>query len=112
MHRKNAHACVSRRGEPRRAYPTRASAEQGARHALAAYGCHVVPYSCNACGGWHLCPRERQTPSRECRDCSKQAYDSEQAAERRAAIIERERGVRLRVYECPHGDGWHLTSGL
>lgn len=103
-------ACVSRRGKPRRAFPDRPSAEEGARHALAAYGNRMVPYRCDRCGAWHLCPADRHTPSHHCYSCSKQAYDSEEAAERRAHILEQERGTWLRVYVCPHGEGWHLTS--
>ena len=102
--------CVSSRGKPRRAYPDRSYAEQGARHALSAHGNCMVPYSCAHCDSWHLCPTDRHTPSYYSSACSKQAYDSENAAERRARILEQERGTRLRVYECPHGEGWHLTS--
>jgi hypothetical protein len=58
----------------------------------------------------------RRTPCHTCPHCTdshgqpKQAYESEDAAERRAEIILEERGVDLRVYECPYGEGWHLTS--
>lgn len=102
--------CVGHSGRPRRAYPDLSSAEEGARHALLSYGNQMVPYRCNQCGSWHLCPIDRYTPGHYCYACSKQAYNSEQAAERRARILEQERGTRLRVYECPYGEGWHLTS--
>ena len=41
----------------------------------------------------------------------KDAYDTPGDAERRADILYREQGLSLRVYECPHGQGWHLTKG-
>lgn len=110
MDRTITHPCVTRRGTPRRAYPNRLAAEEGARHALSAYGNRMVPYWCNRCGSWHLCPADRHTPSHPCCSCSKQAYESEDAAELRANILARERRVFLRVYECPYGEGSHLTS--
>lgn len=102
--------CKNRLGKARRAFPDRASAEEGARYVFSTYGNRMVPYRCNSCGDWHLCPEDRHTPGHHCDACSKQAYATERAAERRAYILERERGVWLRVYECPHGEGWHLTS--
>lgn len=92
-------------------------AQAGADHAQARYGSASVSYPCHRCGLWHLAPRDRQTPSTPCSYCQgadgkpKDAYDTAQNAERRADILYRERGVSLRVYECPHGQGWHLTKG-
>ncbi len=97
-------------------YTDEASARSGAAHALRRYGRAMTPYSCIRCGGWHLCPADRETPSETCRDCHdrsgrpKQRYVSRDAAERRADIVASERGVPLRVYPCPCGDGYHLTS--
>jgi hypothetical protein len=102
--------CVSSLGKPRRAYPDRSSADDGACHALSAHGNRMMPYRCTHCGSWHLCPTDRHTPSYYSSVCSKQVYDSEDAAFRRARILKQERGTRLRVYECPYGEGWHLTS--
>lgn len=110
MHSTKPTPCVNRRGKPRRAYPNRASAEEGAQYVLHCYGNRMVPYRCDRCRDWHLCPAERHTPGHHCHSCSKQAYESEEAAERRAEILATERGVWLRVYECPHYEGWHLTS--
>lgn len=110
MHITNYEPCVSHRGKPRRAYPDRRSAEEGARDAFSAYNNRMVPYRCDRCCSWHLCPVDRHTPSHHCGACSKQAYDSDSSAERRARILEQERGAMLRVYECPYGEGWHLTS--
>ena len=104
--------CMSRRDTPLRAFPDRASADEAARYALATYGNRMVPYRCDRCGFWHLCPADRHTPSHECTTCSKRSYETEEGAKRRAAIIEAGQGVCLRVYACPYGDGWHLTSRL
>lgn len=102
--------CVNSRGRPRRAYPDRATAEDGAHYALVAYGHRMVPYRCDMCGLWHLCPADRHTPGHFCWACSKQAYHSSNAAELRANILRKEKGIQLRVYECPYGEGWHLTK--
>ena len=104
------HNCLNRHGKPRHSYANKQSAEEGADYALKKYGKRMVPYRCNRCGSWHLSPIERHTPSHYCYECSKQAYSSESSAERRASILFREERVLLRVYECPYGEGWHLTS--
>ena len=98
-------------------YDTSEEAQAGAAHVAARYGSDTVPYRCSRCGRWHLAPRNRQTPSSPCGSCRgkdgspKEAYHTEQDAERRAAILARERGTSLRVYACPRGEGWHLTKG-
>lgn len=102
--------CLNREGRPRRNYLDQESASEGAHYALVAYGSRMVPYHCDRCGFWHLSPAERHTPGHRCHYCGKQAYDSEGAAERRADILGQERGTSLRVYQCPYGSGWHLTS--
>lgn len=97
-------------------YADEVSARAGADHALRRHGRAMAPYKCERCGGWHLCPLERQTPSETCPTCRdgsgrpKQRYATWEAAERRADISCSERGVSLRVYPCPSGDGFHLTS--
>lgn len=108
----NNPSCLNAQGKPRRAYLNRQWAEEGARHALETYGNRMVPYHCDQCESWHLCPANRHTPGHYCHYCSKQAYATENAAELRALILEREQGTLLRVYECPYGEGWHLTSKL
>lgn len=104
--------CVNRQGKPRRSFLERQSAAEGARYVLEVYGHSMEPYRCHRCGSWHLSPAERHTPCHYCHDCDKQAYNSEVSAERQALILEREQGILLRVYECPYGEGWHLTSRL
>ena len=113
----NRSSCI-RRGtrKPLRSYFSRSEAELAAEYVLARFGHDQVPYRCRTCESWHLTPRERHTPSFPCPDCTsgggepKASYETEDAAERRASILRRERGVSLRVYDCPYGNGWHLTS--
>jgi hypothetical protein len=40
----------------------------------------------------------------------KDIYETFQSAFDTAKYIEEERGIFLEVYECPHGNGWHLTK--
>jgi hypothetical protein len=42
---------------------------------------------------------------------NKEIYDTREDALRTAEHIGRERGVRLKVYQCVSGNGWHLTKG-
>ena len=43
---------------------------------------------------------------------SKRLYDTRSEAQDTADHVARSRGVRLRVYRCEWGRGWHLTSRL
>jgi len=98
-------------------YDSFEEAQAGAEHVEWTHGRQFLPYQCDRCGQWHLTPRDRQTPSTRCSYCRgsngrpKDAYDTERDAQRRADILHQEKGIRLRVYKCPHGHGWHLTKG-
>lgn len=109
--------CISRTSQqPLTEYASRDEAQEAASYLQAAKGLCMAPYQCKRCGLWHLCPMERQTPSKACPYCCdghsvpKQTYRTEADALRRAEIIGRERGISLRAYECPHFEGWHLTK--
>lgn len=97
-------------GKTIKEYDTKFEADQAAMYVARTYHNRVVPYHCDICGKWHLAPNDRVTPSRYCDICNKQLYESETAAIKRAQIIQRERGVKLKVYACRSGDGFHLTS--
>ncbi|MCB9746564.1 MAG: hypothetical protein H6741_24380 [Alphaproteobacteria bacterium] len=112
MSRTSTRGCISRKGTPLRAYPDQRSGDAAAERATRRFGERMLAYCCQRCRSWHLCPARRQTPSHDCDYCDKRSYETEGGAERRAAIIEAERGKPLRVYECPYGDGWHLTSSV
>jgi hypothetical protein len=67
----------------------------------------------------HPSTHRRPAPSGPC--CSsctgadggpKRTYTSEAEAKSTAAFLELKRHVWLRVYTCPHGEGWHLTSQI
>ena len=96
-------------------YVSESDALDGAEYTHRKYGSRMVPYRCATCDWWHLSPTNRQTPNSTCvctgRDGRpKASYASDEDAERRAEILQEERGVKLGVYRCNQG-GWHLTKG-
>ena len=109
--------CFNRKGKPLTEYYTESDAQEGADYANKLHRNNLTPYRCDKCGLWHLSPQNRQTPSRKCNICKdrngkpKELYFFEQDAKQRAKILYKEQGVSLSVYECPNGDGWHLTKG-
>ncbi len=117
MNRKSP-ICKSRKtGRPLTEYDTKAEAKAAARHANQSLpDKQLVPYKCKQCGFWHLSPADRQTPSETCPVCRgadgkhKESYASERDALRRAGHLRKEQGVKLHVYGCEHGYGWHLTK--
>lgn len=110
MHPIHGSACLGANGKARKCFPNQPSADLGARGVLARHRKMVVPYACRDCGSWHLTPAERYTPNHFCACCNKQAYETEDFARLRAELRENEGSAPLRVYECPYGDGWHMTS--
>lgn len=101
-------------------YDSEQAAMDGAAYVQEKYGKQMVPYDCEDCYYWHLSPVERQTEvsssSCGCVDehgSSKDGYQSQEAAERRADIILNETSQTrdLNVYRCPVSHGtWHLTK--
>jgi hypothetical protein len=110
--------CFKKDGEPLSTYLSKHEAIEGADHVRMNYGNHLLPYECSRCGYWHLSPKERHTPSKICIYCldskgmSKELYETREDAERRAEIIANEQEIKLKVYKCPHQNGWHLTKNL
>ncbi len=47
-----------------------------------------------------------------CGCCKKILYSSEEVAKKEAAMIRAKGKDRSRAYECPKGNGWHLTSQI
>ncbi len=118
MNRKSPICNAQKSGRPLTEYDTKTEAKAAARHANQTYGGNnLIPYKCGQCGFWHLAPADRQTPSETCPICRgadgmlKESYTTERDALRRAGILRKENGVKLKVYECEHGNGWHLTKG-
>jgi hypothetical protein len=56
------------------------------------------------------------TPNLKCKLCKgqdgleKTVYKTKQEATNTANQIEKENQINLRAYQCPHGNGWHLTK--
>lgn len=117
MGRRKSTTCTGRRtGEPLYEYDTEVDARDAIAYHAQQHGRSQTCYRCERCGLWHLAPADRCTPSQVRCSCprgdggSKQAYADEAGAEKRAAILREEQGLRLRVYACPEGAGWHLTK--
>lgn len=96
-------------------YATESDAQQSANYQLQ-NGRSLYPYRCERCGLWHLAP----TTSRinvlhkacRCEDSfgkSKNLYLSREDAEKAKRKRESEGAGQLYIYECPCGDGYHLT---
>lgn len=105
--------CSSRTtGKPLMSYSTEHEASQQAEYSARAHQTTLSPYRCRQCDSWHLAPGKR--PPDYCCWCvgrdrqPKRSYTSEQAADEQAKRLPS--CQRLRAYECPRGDGWHLTS--
>ncbi|WP_303288847.1 hypothetical protein [Marinobacter sp. SS8-8] len=110
-------SCISKRtGQPLAAYEFKFEAESAAENASLFNETPLTYYECSRCNHWHLTPKDRYTPSQPCEFCvdssgdTKESYETKTGAENRAAIIRREIGIHLRVYECPYQTGWHLTK--
>jgi hypothetical protein len=80
--------CFSKNtGNPLTEYISEYDAEDGASYIKKTYGNNLSPYQCNCCGGWHLSPKNRQTPSVKCPECTdsngyyKDLYESFESAD-------------------------------
>ena len=101
--------CNGKEG-PLTEYASEWEAQDAAKYIEFEYGKKMVEYRCKKCELWHLSLKSRHTPSEECPHCNKSLYRSEAEAQKRADILYDEQGVSLRIYECPHESGWHLTK--
>lgn len=112
--RQKSKTCYGANGSPLMEYGSWGEAESGAAHVKEQYGNDVHPYACDSCGYFHLGPKER-APGRTCEYCTsedgvnKDIYDTEGDA-RRMVETKKRRGVSLKHYMCPVGNGWHLTK--
>lgn len=108
-------SCQGSTGQPLTEYASRKETHEAADYARTKFKKNLIAYECPKCAQWHLSPKERQTPSSnecKCRDSyglSKALYETKDGANRRSQILSREKGVRLSVYKCPEGKGFHLT---
>ncbi|MGI9346094.1 MAG: hypothetical protein ACR2PW_07520 [Gammaproteobacteria bacterium] len=98
--------------KPLTEYASAAEARDAAEYASKTYGKDLTAYRCKTCRKWHLSPADRQTPSTPCTECGKDLYKTQKAAKLRGEILLKEMKVKLRVYKCPQGKGWHLTKNM
>ena len=114
---KKSSTCFSRSGNPLSEFNSFEEAQASADYEKKRNGdCDLVPYECMKCLKFHLKPKEFYVPKLStkcsCRNTEgkpKDAYPLEDAAQKMAEIRGKS-GVRLFVYRCPDGNGWHLTS--
>lgn len=109
--------CFSHKGEPLSEYNTEEEAQESAKY-LFSEGKKMVPYYCVKCNKYHLKPEEfyckKIKSSCNCKSHLgdiKCTYESKQDAEKMCAI-RAQAGIKLFVYKCPSGQGYHLTSKL
>lgn len=102
--------CFKKNGKPRSVYSSLVEAKRAAIYEKSVHGIELVPYRCDDCGEYHNSPKYNVTPSKTCPHCNKELYETSDAACRRAAIIYKERRVRLGVYRCEYKLGYHLTK--
>jgi hypothetical protein len=116
MRRKSKRCFSEYSGKALTVYDSELEALDGADYVNEQYHNNLTPYRCEACKLWHLSPAERHTPSVTCQSCfehsghHKDLYHTKDAAKQRAKIIYAEQEISLKVYKCPHHEGWHLTK--
>lgn len=108
--------CMTREGEPRKSFDTEEEALSHANQLKIKHGYENDPYQCPDCGYWHLCPKNRKIEILSDCGCTdrngkpKTLYATEKDAEKvRQQREEKNNSLRLEIYECPNGCGYHLT---
>lgn len=109
--------CFSKSGNPLSVFMTEEEAQHSADYERGRWGgMDLYPYQCERCGYWHLAPQKSRVEFKEyacsCTDSlgrSKRLYATREDAEKARITSEEARNVRLTVYECLEGGGWHLT---
>lgn len=109
-----SNTCFSKTGNPLSAYNSLAEAQRSANYQSSEN--KFTPYYCNTCGKYHLKPTEyfckKKNSTCDCRDHQgnkKDTYETRYDAEKMVKI-RGQAGITLYVYECPQGNGFHLTS--
>lgn len=105
-------SCMNKNGQPLSVYDSYDEAMQSANY----IGSDLVPYHCDNCNRYHLKP-EKFYCEKIKRNCScvdhngkiKETYKTKEDALKMLAIRS-EGGVKLYVYKCPNGIGYHLSS--
>ena len=111
--------CFSMRGTPLSVFNTFDEAKSSANYENSRNSdCDFAPYRCPKCGKYHLKPsRFIIAKLSSCCSCTKHggleykdAYPTKEEALKMADLRFKATGIRLYVYPCPEGNGWHLTS--
>lgn len=104
--------CMSKFGEFLSEYKLYNEALESARHS----NINFVPYQCKKCFKYHLKPQEFYCEKLQT-ECSCRSHDGNMkdsyktyADAQKMASIRANTGVKLNVYKCPEGNGYHLTS--
>ena len=98
--------CRNHNGELIDTYASREEAEQQKRLNYVMHRSTQNVYRCVRCEGWHLCPGDRKP----CEHCEKMSYSTINSAEKVARHVLKKSGIHINRYDCPIGNGWHLTK--
>ena len=77
------------------------------------FGHDLSPYSCRACGYWHLAPVSKTRVCMFCTDSGlflKDIYPTRNDAINVAQRVMKEKRIQLFPYKCPYSSGWHLSK--
>lgn len=109
---KKSSICMSKDGNPLSVYDSYQEALSSANY----IGKNLIPYQCEYCNYYHLKPEEfyceKLTRRCNCVDhngCKKDTYKTESDAMKIVKIWAK-KGKFLRIYKCPQGEGYHLSS--
>ena len=113
-------ACINKStGKPLSAYDKKKEADESAKYAKKNFGTNLYAYQCEKCGKYHLAPKDSKIEVKHdacsCRDSNgkpKALYGSKKDAEKQQEKSQVEQNIKLRVYKCPDGKGYHLTHTL
>lgn len=113
-------ACINKStGKPLSVYETKKEADESAKYTKKTYGTDLYAYKCETCGKYHLAPKESKIDVKHdacsCRDSNgkpKALYGTKKDAEKQMVKSAEEQHIKLRVYKCPDGKGYHLTHTL
>lgn len=112
-----AKACISKTtGKALSAYDTEKEAKESAKYSKKEFKIDLYPYKCENCGKYHLAPKESKISVKQnacsCTDTNgktKALYATKKDAEKQRIKSEEEQKVKLYIYKCQDGKGYHLT---
>lgn len=115
-----SNSCFSKKtGEPLSVYVSENDALNGAMLTRINGGPDFYPYQCDKCGYYHLAPENSRINVKRnachCRDSNgkpKALYLSKEDAEKQRLKSQEEQHIKLKVYRCDEGLGFHLTHCL